>query len=123
LKAKRLRTVKIGPFAANTFGLKPDACQESQTAKGLVAGKPLIILILEAYVGCPDPKEWIVIDGVPPIDLTLKGGVHGDIATAAVVVNSIPRVLNVEPGLVTMKGLPVPAAWFAGIDAFVNKSQ
>ena len=93
----------------------------NQTATGIVGGEPLIVLNLQAYLGCPDPKEWIVIDGVPPIDLTIKGGVHGDIATAAVVVNCIPRVLNAEPGLMTMKDLPVPAGWFATVSDFVKK--
>jgi 4-hydroxy-tetrahydrodipicolinate reductase len=92
-----------------------------QTATGIVGGESLIVLNLQAYLGCPDPKEWTVIDGVPRIDLTIKNGVHGDLATAAVVVNCIPRVLNAKPGLMTMKDLPVPAGWFAPIDNFVKK--
>ena len=51
-----------------------------------------------------------MIEGRPPIELTIKGGIHGDIATSAVVVNSIPRVMNARPGLTTMKDLPVPSA-------------
>jgi 4-hydroxy-tetrahydrodipicolinate reductase len=92
----------------------------NQTATGIVGGEPLIVLNLQAYLGCPDPREWIVIDGVPPIDLIIKNGVHGDIATASVVVNCIPRVLNAKPGLVTMKDLPVPAGWFAEVGDFVK---
>jgi len=95
----------------------------NQTAAGIIGGEPLIVLNLQAYLGCPDPKEWIVIDGVPPINLTIKGGVHGDIATAAVVVNSIPRVLNAKPGLATMKDLPVPAGWFADVGDLLNNKN
>ena len=95
----------------------------NQTAWGTRDGEQLIVLNLQAYLGCPDPRESIVIDGQPPIDLTIKGGVHGDIATAAVVVNCIPRVLSAEPGLTTMKDLPVPSGWFSGIEHFIKKSR
>jgi 4-hydroxy-tetrahydrodipicolinate reductase len=93
-----------------------------QTATGIVKGEPLIVLNLQAYLGCQDPKEWIVIDGQPKIDLTIKGGVHGDIATAAVVINSIPRVLNAQAGLMTMKDLPIPSGWFGEIQNFLGKA-
>jgi len=92
----------------------------NQTASGIINGENVITLNLQAYLGCPDPRERIVIEGQPPIDLTIKGGVHGDIATAAVVVNCIPRVLNAEPGLMTMKDLPVPSGWFAEIHNFLR---
>jgi 4-hydroxy-tetrahydrodipicolinate reductase len=95
----------------------------NQTATGFVEGEPLIVLNLQAYLGCPDPKEWIVIEGQPRIDLTIKGGVHGDIATAAVVVNSIPRVLNSKAGLMTMKDLPVPSAWFSDLRNFIDRKR
>ena len=42
----------------------------------------------------------------------VAGGIHGDIATAAMVVNSIPKVLDAAPGLRTMADLPLPS--FAG---------
>jgi 4-hydroxy-tetrahydrodipicolinate reductase len=87
-----------------------------QTAWGIVGGERVITLNLQAYLGCPEPREEIVIEGQPPISLTIKGGVHGDIATAAVVVNCIPRVINAQPGLVTMKDLPLPSAWFGQLE-------
>jgi 4-hydroxy-tetrahydrodipicolinate reductase len=95
----------------------------NQTASGVINGEDRIVLNLQAYLGCPDPREWIVIEGQPPVDLTIKGGIHGDIATAAVVVNCIPRVLNAEPGLMTMKDLPVPAGWFAGVQNFIKRRR
>lgn len=95
----------------------------NQTATGIVRGEARIVLNLQAYIGCPDPRERIVIEGVPPIDLTVKGGVHGDIATAAVVVNSIPRVLNSKAGLTTMKDLPVPSGWFNEILNFTKRER
>lgn len=91
-----------------------------QTAWGIKNGEKVITLNLQAYLGCPAPKELIIIEGNPPIELTIKGGLHGDIATSAVVVNCIPRVINAQPGLTTMKDLPVPSAWFGNSSLFVK---
>jgi len=87
----------------------------NQTAWGIMNGERVITLNLQAYLGCPDPRESIVIEGDPPIDLTIKNGVHGDIATAAVVVNCIPKVIAAKSGLITMKDLTVPSAWFGDL--------
>jgi 4-hydroxy-tetrahydrodipicolinate reductase len=117
---------KIAERAIASEYLKVEAGQVAglnQTAMGIIDGRQVIILNLQAYLGCPDPKEWILIDGTPPIDLTIKGGIHGDIATAGVAVNCIPRVLNAQPGLMTMKDLPVPAGWFAEVEHFIKKRQ
>ena len=45
--------------------------------------------------------------GVPDLELEIKGGVHGDRATAAMVVNAIPRVVSARPGVLTMDDIPV----------------
>jgi 4-hydroxy-tetrahydrodipicolinate reductase len=39
----------------------------------------------------------------------IAGGLHGDIATASMTVNSIPRVIAARPGLRTMRDLPIPS--------------
>ncbi|HVT03504.1 MAG TPA: hypothetical protein VHL58_09055 [Thermoanaerobaculia bacterium] len=39
--------------------------------------------------------------------MTIAGGVHGDRATAAMVVNCIPRVVAARPGVLTMDDIPV----------------
>jgi hypothetical protein len=44
------------------------------------------------------------------MEVVIKGGTHGDIATASMVVNAIPRILKVSPGLVTMKDIPMVSA-------------
>ena len=41
--------------------------------------------------------------------MKIAGGIHGDIATASIVVNSIPKVLKASPGLHTMRDLPLPS--------------
>ena len=41
--------------------------------------------------------------------MKLAGGIHGDVATASIVVNSIPKVIGAMPGLHTMRDLPLPS--------------
>jgi hypothetical protein len=74
---------------------------------------PVIKLHIEAYLGAPEPHDSVHIEGVPRLKLTIPGGVPGDIATASIVVNSIPKVLSARPGLRTMMDLPVPS-FFGG---------
>ena len=53
-----------------------------------------------------------VIEGIPRVYSKIDGGVHGDIATASITVNSIPAVLSGAPGLRTMRDMRLPS--FAG---------
>ncbi len=77
-----------------------------QVAKGILAGQELVVLDLRMYLGAQNPHDSILIDGVPPVDMTIRGGVHGDRATPAIIVNSLPRIASLEPGLRTMIDLP-----------------
>jgi 4-hydroxy-tetrahydrodipicolinate reductase len=45
--------------------------------------------------------------------MKIAGGIHGDVATASIVVNSIQQVIEAEPGLHTMRSLPLPS-FFSG---------
>jgi len=81
-----------------------------QVGRGIVQSREAITLDLQMYVGAKEPRDSVVIEGVPPIDMTIRGGIHGDLATAAIAVNSIPKVLKAKPGLLTMKDLPVLSA-------------
>jgi 2,4-diaminopentanoate dehydrogenase len=84
-------------------------CGLIQDGIGYRDGKALIRLHMEAYLGAPESYESIEIDGHPKIRMKIPGGVHGDVATASVVVNSIPKVLGAPPGLHTMLTLPIPS--------------
>ncbi len=77
-----------------------------QVAKGIRAGEELITLEFEAAVGASESYDAVTITGVPDMEVIIKGGTHGDIATAAIVVNSVHRVIEALPGLLTMKDLP-----------------
>jgi len=81
-----------------------------QVGKGLRQGEELIILEFEASVGTLESYDAVYITGIPDIEVVIKGGTHGDIATAAMVVNSVHRVMEAPPGLITMKDLPVVSA-------------
>ncbi len=78
-----------------------------QIARGLSAGKELIYMELQMYVGAKDPADTVTLTGHPNISLTIPGGSHGDIATASVAVNSIPVILDAPAGLRTAKDLPI----------------
>src|SRR6476646_1640219 len=88
-------------------------CGIVQEGVGYRKKEPVIRLYMEAYLGAPDPIDAIEIDGSPRLTLKIAGGVHGDTATASLVVNSIPKVLEADPGLHTMRDLPLPS-FFAG---------
>jgi len=78
-----------------------------QSARGYRNGDLAISLDLQMYVGAEQPRDHVLIDGVPPIDMTIAGGVAGDSATAAIVVNAIPKVMAARAGLLTMHDLPL----------------
>ena len=78
-----------------------------QVARGYRNGDVAISLDLQMYVGAESPRDHVLVDGDPPIDATIAGGVAGDVATAAMVVNVIPKVLASPPGVLTMKDLPL----------------
>ena len=73
-----------------------------------------IELDLKMYVGADNPGDSIKIEGEPPLELVVPGGVFGDTATVAMLVNTLPRICEATPGLKTMLDLPLPRA-FAGI--------
>ncbi|MDQ2080644.1 hypothetical protein RA307_10660 [Xanthobacteraceae bacterium Astr-EGSB] len=73
-----------------------------QIGRGMIGDKEVITLFFRAAIGEPESRDRIIIDGDPEIDTCIKGGVNGDVATCAVLVNSIPTIVNARPGLRTM---------------------
>jgi hypothetical protein len=78
-----------------------------QVTRGIVAGRAAITLELEMYLGAENPHDHIVVEGVPSIDVLVNAGTHGDLATAAILVNAIPSLLRARPGLRIMEDLPL----------------
>ena len=102
---------KIATERVQTEFLTVEAGQAAgvhQIARGLSKdGKELVYLELQMYVGAKDPADTISLTGHPNISLVIPGGSHGDIATASVVVNSIPVILDAPAGLRTARDLPI----------------
>ncbi len=84
-------------------------CGIVQDGVGYRKGEPVIKLHMEAYLGAPETYDSVEIEGSPNLSLRMAGGIHGDVATASIVVNSIPKVLSAAPGLHTMRDLPLPS--------------
>ena len=88
-------------------------CGIIQDGVGYRDGVPVITLHMEAYLGAPESFDAVEITGSPALKMKLAGGVHGDIATASIVVNSLSKILEVAPGLHTMRDMPLPS-FFGG---------
>lgn len=89
------------------------AAGEAAGVRQRVAGRrgeeEILALELAMYVGAEEPRDQVTVEGVPPVEMVIEGGVHGDRATAGVVANMVPRAAAAPPGLVTMADLPVGA--------------
>jgi 2,4-diaminopentanoate dehydrogenase len=84
-----------------------------QTGTGYRNGEPLIVLHMEAYLGAPASYDAVIVKGSPDLHMTIASGVHGDVATASITVNSIPKVLDAPAGLQTMRSMVIPS-YFGG---------
>jgi len=89
--------VRVDPGAVR--GLK-------QTAHGYCGDDARVVLTFIAGLDEPEEADTIRITGVPDLEIVLHG-TNGDLATAAIVANAIPRVIAAPPGLVTMRDLPI----------------
>ncbi len=78
------------------------ACGVDQICQGFHRGQAVVTLHLEAYFGHPAPMERVRIQGEPPLEAVIPGGVFGDTATCAMTVNAIGRLVTAKPGLRTM---------------------
>jgi len=86
------------------------ACGVEQIAEGYVKKDVVIRLEFRAAVGEPESYDAVEITGEPSFRSVIAGGINGDIATCAIVLNAIRSVTAVEPGLRTMLDLPA-VAW------------
>ena len=77
-----------------------------QTIEGM--GRINVSLELRMYVGAEAvAADRVIVHGVPDVEMEIKHGVHGDRATAAMVVNAIPRVVQARPGVLTMDDISI----------------
>jgi len=88
---------------------KGQVCGLIQDGTGYRDGKAIITLHMEAYLGAPESFDAVKITGSPALTMKIAGGVHGDVATASITVNSMPKVIEAPAGLHTMRSLPIPS--------------
>lgn len=77
-----------------------------QIARGYSKEGEFLRLTFIAALGEENDGDRINIFGVPDLEVHLRG-TNGDIATAAITVNAIPRVISASPGLITMRDVPM----------------
>lgn len=83
-------------------------------AVGREGGRVRVCLDLEMGIGTKS-EDRIEIDAEPPISMVLEGGVQGDEATVARMVNAIDQVVDAPAGLLSVIDLPpVPSAKHGG---------
>jgi 4-hydroxy-tetrahydrodipicolinate reductase len=76
-----------------------------QTARVFAEEREVVRLELSIAIGAEEPRDELELDADPPVRLTIPGGVAGDPATVAAVVNAISAVTELR-GLVTVLDLP-----------------
>ena len=87
-----------------------------QVARGYSRQGEFVSLTFVAALEEEGEGDTIKITGTPTITAKLEG-TNGDLATAAIAVNAIGRVVESPPGLVTMYDLPVVTAGSAMIES------
>jgi hypothetical protein len=102
--------IAVETVASEYLAVDPGyVCGIVQDGIGYRKGEPVITLHMEAYLGAPESYDAVEVKGSPELKMKIAGGVHGDIATASITVNSIPKVLAAPPGLHTMRDMPIPS--------------
>lgn len=100
---KEINTVLGAVKPGSVIGLR-------SVAYGKKDDKDVISLEFCANAAVEEEYDEIFIEGDPSLHQRIIGGVHGDIGTVAVTINTIPRTVEAPPGVIVMKDLPPPKA-------------
>ncbi len=95
---KEIQTENLIIKKGETMGVK-------QIGIAKYKGEEKIRLEFQAAVGLDESFDEVKISGIPNLHSRIEGGVHGDVATCSIVLNSIRNVMNTSPGLKTMKDI------------------
>lgn len=98
---KEIRTKFFHVLPGRTTGIH-------QRAVGRSGDAEKIVLDIKMYLDAPEPHDRIIIKGQPPLDVLVSGGVAGDDATVAALINAVPRLLAAPPGLHLPSDLALP---------------
>ncbi len=95
------------PVKTDFFDVQPGRVKGlKQVARAYTDEGEFVSLTFIAALEAEDEGDTIQITGKPNLEVKLKG-TNGDIATVAIAVNAIRRVVEAAPGLVTMRDLPI----------------
>lgn len=98
--AERATPSGVGDIAAGSArGIR-------QTARAYAGDDLVIELVFHAAVAEGRNIDRIKLDSDPPVGVTWQNGVHGDVATTAILVNAVDSLLAAAPGLHTMMTIP-----------------
>ena len=81
-----------------------------QVARGYSDEGEFMTLTFIAALEAGEDGDTVKITGKPDLEVKLKG-TNGDVATVAIAVNAVRRVVEAAPGLVTMRDLPIVTVW------------
>lgn len=76
-----------------------------QTLTARVGGDERIRLVLEMALGVEDAGDTVIVQGPVSVRVHMDP-INGDWATASIVANALPRVLQARPGLRTVLDIP-----------------
>ncbi len=97
---RNIETTGISIISGHASGVR-------QIGIGLINGEEKIKLSFQATVGEPESYDEIEIFGMPHIRSRIMQGIHGDIATCAIILNACKSILKASPGLRTMADIPM----------------
>jgi 4-hydroxy-tetrahydrodipicolinate reductase len=99
------------PIQTQFFEVQPGQVRGlKQVARGYGEGSEFMTLTFIAALEAGGDGDTIRIKGKPDLEVKLKG-TNGDLATVAIAVNAVKRVVEAAPGLVTMRDLPLVSWW------------
>lgn len=100
----------IAPRAIKTEFLEVPrgvTCGIHHRAEASGGGRSLV-LDLKMYLDAEHPRDEVRITGDPAVHAVMPGGIHGDRATVATLVNTAARILAAPPGLLLVTDLSAP---------------
>jgi hypothetical protein len=99
------------PIKTEYFEVQPGYVQGlRQVAHGYAPEGEFVRLTFVAALETKEEGDTVNITGFPNLEVKLTG-TNGDIATVAIAVNGIRRVVEAPPGLITMRDLPIVTCW------------
>ena len=113
----------------STYGFAPAGhlAGVNMTGQGTLNGNVVIDMIhpqqIEPEMAGTNTGDYIVLEGNPPISMTISPEINGGTGTVAMCINCIPQVINADPGLITMLDIPVPRAIMGDFRDLVKPSK